>query len=66
MNADDIYNRASVVSSYPDTNITLIQQELPSSWNTNAPPIPTLRHYIDYVRYAGYTRHLVDHTPSND
>jgi hypothetical protein len=66
MDADDIYNRASEASSYPDTNIRSIQQELPSSWSTNAPPIPTLRHYIDYVRYAGYARHLVDHAPSND
>lgn len=63
MTVKEIHERFSNAEAYPETNLQTIVQELPSSWNSDHPPAPSIHHYIDYVRYAGYTRTQADRYP---
>lgn len=56
MEVVDLFNKASNSQSYPDTILVQISNELSSGWNTGSSNTPSIRHYLDFVRYAGYTR----------
>lgn len=58
MTANEIQQRydMSTSSSYPESNIRDIQSEIPGSYMTNNPPIPSIRNYIELVKYAGYNQ----------
>lgn len=60
MDASQIFQLYNQTESayFPGKNIDSIASELPSNFYTDSPPIPSIRHYVDFVKYAGYRREL--------
>ncbi len=65
MTAKEIIEQQYKARWYPEYNVGPIANSLPSSWNSENPPAPTIKHYIEFVRYAGYLSSLAADEGSN-